>query len=121
MLNVLQRPFGEGADFRQLGEPTIPEILSDPIIKALMIADGIDPNVLEMELRVMAHEIAAARNVRPPYSHFGGAHGSTTSGAPSCHRECALMAFVMTGYLAALVLVALAEFSGLFHLTRVGC
>src|SRR6185503_19918580 len=117
MLNVLQGPFGEGADVRQLGEPTISEILSDPIIKALMIADGIDSNVLEMELRDMAHEIAAARNVRPPHSRIGGGtHGSTTSGDPSGHRECALMAFVMTSYLAALVLVALVKFSGLFHL-----
>jgi hypothetical protein len=31
-------------------EPTIPEILSDPIVKAVMAADGIDGKVLRKNL-----------------------------------------------------------------------
>jgi len=40
-------------------EPTITEILSDSIVQAVMEADGIDPEVLEAELRSMAREISA--------------------------------------------------------------
>jgi hypothetical protein len=39
-------------------EPTIIEILSDPIVKALMLADRVDPETLEGQLRSMAQEIA---------------------------------------------------------------
>jgi hypothetical protein len=35
-------------------EPTITEMLSDPIVVAMMKADGIDPVVLEAELRAIA-------------------------------------------------------------------
>jgi len=34
-------------------EPTITEILSDSIVKAVMKADGVDPIVLEAQLRSM--------------------------------------------------------------------
>jgi len=35
-------------------EPTISEILSDTMIKAVMRADGVDPRLLERELRTIA-------------------------------------------------------------------
>jgi hypothetical protein len=44
-------------------EPTITEMLSDPIVKAVMQADGIDPAALEAELQSLAQEISARRYV----------------------------------------------------------
>jgi len=41
-------------------EPTIAEILSDSITKAVMRADGVDPDMLALELRNMA------QTLRPP-------------------------------------------------------
>lgn len=41
-------------------EPTIAEILSDPIIAALMNADGVDPDALEAQLRSTALEVSVA-------------------------------------------------------------
>jgi hypothetical protein len=35
-------------------EPTLTEILSDPIVSALMKADGVDPGELETTLKQMA-------------------------------------------------------------------
>ena len=35
-------------------EPTIAEILSDSIVKAMMRADGVDPEMLERDLRSIA-------------------------------------------------------------------
>ena len=42
-------------------EPTITEMLSDSIVMAMMAADGVDPVVLEAQLRGMAQGAAAAR------------------------------------------------------------
>ncbi len=42
-------------------EPTITEMLSDSIVMAMMKADGVDPVVLEAELRGMARSETAAR------------------------------------------------------------
>jgi len=39
-------------------EPTIAEILSDPIVKAVMEADGVDPHVLEAQLRSMGRRLS---------------------------------------------------------------
>ena len=36
-------------------EPTIAEILSDSITEAMMRADGVDPEMLERDLRSIAH------------------------------------------------------------------
>jgi hypothetical protein len=44
-------------------EPTITEMLSDSIVMAMMAADGVDPAVLEAQLRGMAQGAAAARCV----------------------------------------------------------
>ena len=45
-------------------EPTIAEILSDSIVKAMMRADGVDAEVLERDLRSVAQTIEA--NSRMP-------------------------------------------------------
>jgi hypothetical protein len=50
-------------------EPTVAEILVDPIVQALMEADGIDPQALEAQLRNMARAIVAGRNVDQHESH----------------------------------------------------
>ena len=42
-------------------EPSIADMLSDPMVKAVMAADGIDPTELEAELRSIARMIAAVR------------------------------------------------------------
>jgi hypothetical protein len=52
------------------GEPTLAEILSDSIVKAVMAADGIDPEALEAQLRSMAQDIAAARNAGGKMPHL---------------------------------------------------
>jgi hypothetical protein len=38
-------------------EPTIAEILSDSLVKVVMRADGVDPEMLERDLRSMAQMI----------------------------------------------------------------
>src|SRR5262245_243822 len=45
-------------------EPTIAEILSDSIVQAMMRADGVDPEMLERDLRSFAQAIEA--NSRMP-------------------------------------------------------
>jgi hypothetical protein len=42
-------------------EPTITEMLSDSIVMAMMKADGVDPILLEAELRGMAQSSTADR------------------------------------------------------------
>jgi hypothetical protein len=44
----------------QYEEPTIAQILSDPIVKAVMSADGVDPEALRMELRNIARNLTAS-------------------------------------------------------------
>jgi len=39
------------------GEPTIAEILTDPIVKAVMAADGVDANLLRTQLRSVARNL----------------------------------------------------------------
>jgi hypothetical protein len=41
-------------------EPTIPEILSDPIVKAVMAADGVDPKVLRSQLQSIARDLTGS-------------------------------------------------------------
>jgi hypothetical protein len=42
-------------------EPTLEEMLSDPIVRALMDADGVDPHELEAMLKEVARTLGAAR------------------------------------------------------------
>jgi hypothetical protein len=46
-------------------EPTIKELLSDSVVKAVMEADGVDPLMLEAQLHDMATELNIARQARP--------------------------------------------------------
>jgi hypothetical protein len=43
-------------------EPTMTEILSDSIVRAVMKADGVDPIALEAQLRSMAQNPTAVRH-----------------------------------------------------------
>lgn len=54
---------GGAADGR--GDPTIADILSDPIVQAVMAADGVDGDALEAELRTMGRLIVQIRPRRP--------------------------------------------------------
>jgi hypothetical protein len=55
-------------------EPTLEEILSEPIIRAVMEADGVDRQELEAMLR------QAGRNSRPVQSGWRWMPRATTSG-----------------------------------------
>jgi len=39
-------------------EPTLSEALTDPIVQAMMKADGVDPKALEAELKSMARKMS---------------------------------------------------------------
>ena len=41
-------------------EPTMDEMLSDPIVRAVMAADNVDPNALERRLMSVAAMLASA-------------------------------------------------------------
>ena len=42
-------------------EPTLNEMLSDPLIELVMRADGVDPDALRPELCAVARELKSAR------------------------------------------------------------
>ena len=46
-------------------EPTIAEILSDSLVKVVMRADGVDPGMLERDLRSMAQMIETNSRIAP--------------------------------------------------------
>ena len=52
------RPCGE--PFVWFREPTMEEMLSDPIVRALMAADNVDPKALERRLISVASILASA-------------------------------------------------------------
>jgi hypothetical protein len=54
-------------NFRQ-GEPTLEEILSDPIVRAVMEADGIDPHELAATLRQTGRMLARRAHRGGPQS-----------------------------------------------------
>jgi len=41
-------------------EPSIAQIMSDPIVKAVMSADGVDPKVLRIELGRIARNLTVS-------------------------------------------------------------
>jgi hypothetical protein len=54
-----------------LSEPTLAELLSDPVTRAVMQADGVNPWELEEMLRGLAHlraQSSADTNLRPATS-----------------------------------------------------
>jgi hypothetical protein len=61
-------------------DPTITEILSDSIVKALMEADRIDSQALEAKLRSMAQQISTRRH---PGCWVYGVQGQKTPDARS--------------------------------------
>ncbi len=56
-LLAIGRRIGNRVSWRRR-EPIITEILSDSIVKAVMEADGVDPDVLEAQLRNMARRLS---------------------------------------------------------------
>ena len=50
---------------RWFREPTISEILSDSLVQAVMEADGVDPQVLEFELRTLAEQLPFGPRLAP--------------------------------------------------------
>ena len=47
---------------------TFPDILSDPMVRLVMKADGVDPNALENELSDIAQSLEAVETQSPPCS-----------------------------------------------------
>jgi hypothetical protein len=54
-------------------EPTMAEILSDPIVRAVMRADNVDPTALERRLMIVASMLASAERAADR-----SLHGSST-------------------------------------------
>ena len=52
-------------------EPTIAEMLSDSLVRVVMRADGVDPEMLERDLRSMAQMIEANSRIAED-SRWGG-------------------------------------------------
>jgi hypothetical protein len=50
-------PCSENRTYRYDRESTIPEILSDPVVKAVMDADGVDAKMLLKQLRSVAKNL----------------------------------------------------------------
>jgi hypothetical protein len=69
--HAISRPHGE--PFAAYREPTMREILSDPIVRAVMRADNVDPQALERRLRSVAAKLASAER----------AAGRSRSGIPT--------------------------------------
>ena len=57
MLKMMLQTIGRRVESRS--EPTIKDILSDSIVRAVMEADGIDPRALEVELNGLANHMSA--------------------------------------------------------------
>jgi len=45
-------------------EPTLEEILSDSVVRAVMKADGVDPVALEVMLKEVGRNVSLARHAR---------------------------------------------------------
>jgi hypothetical protein len=73
-------------------EPTVDDLLRDPLIRQVMYADGVDTTALRTMLGVLASELAARPNLQPtrrssPISGFIRSlviPQDTTSGRASC-------------------------------------
>ena len=51
-------------------EPTVDELLRDPLIRQVMYADGVDTTALRSMFSVLADEIAARPNLQPTRRSF---------------------------------------------------
>ena len=56
---IYAKPGMHGSAFGQTTQ-TFPELLADPLTRALMAADGVDGEALEVELREIAAKLAPA-------------------------------------------------------------
>ena len=66
-------------------EPTMAEILSDPIVRAVMRADNVDPEAMERRLMSVASMLASAERAAGMFAHIepqAERHGRTCSGHP---------------------------------------
>ena len=60
MLNMTpspNAPCGESRTRLRYREPTIPEMLADPIVKAMMVADTVDADMLRAQLSNVARDL----------------------------------------------------------------
>ena len=51
-------------------EPTVDDLLRDPLIRQVMFADGVDTTALRSMFSVLADEIAARPNLQPTRRSF---------------------------------------------------
>ena len=58
-------------------EPSLEEMLSDPIVRAMMDADGVDPHGLEAMLKEVGRNLGALRSAG--FHPHGGPHGAVPS------------------------------------------
>jgi len=65
-------------------EPTIAEVLSDSIVKAVMSADGVDPEMLERELRSIARIMQVDRPTLRSSPRKRGARDTSDQSASPC-------------------------------------
>jgi len=50
-------------------EPTLSDALADPVVRAMMAADGVDPQALETTLRKLARQVMPApRHALPDFA-----------------------------------------------------
>ena len=54
-------PCGESRTRMHFREPTIPEMLADPIVKAVMAADTVDADMLRAQLSNVARALTKTR------------------------------------------------------------
>jgi hypothetical protein len=55
-------------------EPTLEDMLSDPIVRALMDADGVDPHELKATLKEVGRKLGANRGARSWGQWPAGSH-----------------------------------------------
>jgi hypothetical protein len=68
-------------------EPSLEEMLSDPIVRAMMDADGVDPHRLEAMLKEVGRNLGALRSAG--FHPHGGPRGAMQSD-PGRYRSMAL-------------------------------
>jgi hypothetical protein len=57
MTPLSNAPCGESGSRLRYQEPTIPEMLADPIVKAVMAADTVNVDMLRAQLSNVAHNL----------------------------------------------------------------
>jgi len=60
-------------------EPSLEEMLSDPIVRAMMDADGVDPHGLKAMLKEVRRNLGAVGSAG--FHPHGGPHGGVQSGS----------------------------------------